>query len=62
MNNTIKLLVEKKDDGKRLDICISERINQFTRSNIKKIIKSNNVKINDEVANFSSKKLNLKMK
>ena len=60
MNNTIKLLVEKKDDGKRLDICISERINQFTRSNIKKIIKSNNVKINDEVANFSSKKVKFK--
>ena len=32
----------------------------FTRSNIKKIIKSNNVKINDEVANFSSKKVKFK--
>ena len=59
MNNTMKLLVEKEDDGKRLDICLSKRINQFTRSNIKKIIESNNVKINKKITNFSSKKVKL---
>ena len=55
----MKLLVEKKDDGKRLDICLSKRINQFTRSNIKKLIESNNVKINKKITNFSSKKVKL---
>ena len=59
MNNSIKFLVKKKDDGKRLDIFLSEKIDYLTRSNIKKIIKSKNVKINKEITNSSSKKVKL---
>ena len=50
----MKFLVRKKDDGKRLDIFLSEKIEKLTRSNIKKIIKSNNVKINRKITNSSA--------
>ena len=33
----MKFLVKKKDDNKRLDVFLSEKINHLTRSNIKKI-------------------------
>ena len=51
MNNTIKLSVNLKNSGKRLDIFLSKKINHLTRSNIKKIINSNNVKINLKILN-----------
>ena len=38
MNNSIKFFVKKKEEGKRLDIFLSENIEFLTRSNIKKII------------------------
>ena len=60
MNNSMKFLVKEKDDGKRLDIFLSEKIEKLTRSNIKKIIKSNNVKINRKITNSSAKKVKLK--
>ena len=60
MNNSMKFLVKEKDDGKRLDIFLSEKIEKLTRSNIKKIIKSNNVKINKKIINSSAKKVKLK--
>tara|TARA_Y100000816_G_C26027916_1_gene537963 strand:- start:147 stop:1115 length:969 start_codon:yes stop_codon:yes gene_type:complete len=56
----MKFLVKEKDDGKRLDIFLSEKIEKLTRSNIKKIIKSNNVKINRKITNSSAKKVKLK--
>mgnify|MGYP003951035119 CR=1 FL=1 len=59
MNNSIKFLVEKKDDGKRLDVFLSTKINHLTRSNIKKIIKSGNVKTNKKIADSSSKKVKI---
>ena len=46
-DNTIKLLINKEDSGKRLDVMLAEKINDLTRSNIKKIIESNNVNINE---------------
>ena len=46
-NNTIKFLIKKEDVEKRLDIILSEKITELTRSNLKKIIESNNVKINE---------------
>jgi len=55
----MKLLVKKKDDSKRLDVFLSEKINHLTRSNIKKVIKSKNVKINKKIADSSSKKVKL---
>ncbi len=53
----MKFLVKEKDGVKRLDIFLSEKIEHLTRSNIKKIIESNNVKINKKIANSSSKKV-----
>ena len=57
MNNTIKFLIKNKDTGKRLDIFLSEKINNTTRSNIKKIIESQNVKINEKIVCLPSKKV-----
>ena len=62
MNNSIKFLVDEKEEGKRLDIFLSNKINHLTRSNIKKIIESNNVSINKKKINFSSKKIKYKDK
>ena len=56
----MKFLVKEKDDCKRLDIFLSEKIDDLTRSNIKKIIKSSNVKINKKTAISSSKKVKTK--
>ena len=56
MNNSIKFLVSEKDNSSRLDIFLSKKIDHLTRSNIKKIINSNQVKINKKVTNSSSKK------
>ena len=57
MNNSIKFLVNEKEEGKRLDIFLSKKIDYLTRSTIKKVIESNNVSINEEIINFSSKKI-----
>jgi 23S rRNA pseudouridine1911/1915/1917 synthase len=50
-------LVKKREDGERLDIFLSNRVNHLTRTNIKKIIQSNNVKVNNKVIISSSKKV-----
>ena len=57
MNNSIKFLVRKKDNGKRLDVFLSEQIDYLTRSNIKKTIESKNVKINKKITDSPSKKV-----
>ena len=55
----MKFLVKKRDDGRRLDVFLSEKIEHLTRSNIKKIIESKNVKINKEIADSPSKKIKI---
>ena len=40
MNNSMKFLVKEIDKGKRLDIFLSQQIENLTRTNIKKIIES----------------------
>ncbi len=55
----MKFLVKKRDDSKRLDIFLSEKIKHLTRSNIKKIIESKNVKINKKTADSPSKKVKI---
>ena len=55
----MKFLVKKSDDSKRLDIFLSEKIKHLTRSNIKKIIESKNVKINKKIADSPSKKIKI---
>ncbi len=55
----MKFLVKKRNDNKRLDIFLSEKINHLTRSSIKKIIESKNVKINEKIANSPAKKVKI---
>ena len=59
MSNTIKFVIEENDSEKRLDIFLSNKISNITRSNIKKIIESKNVKINKTIINSPSKKVKL---
>jgi 23S rRNA pseudouridine1911/1915/1917 synthase len=49
MNNTIKLSVDEKYNGKRLDIFLSNSIDQFTRSFLKKLIENSQVKVNNKI-------------
>jgi 23S rRNA pseudouridine1911/1915/1917 synthase len=55
----MKFLVKKRDDSKRLDIFLSEKIKHLTRSNIKKVIESKNVKINKKITDSPSKKVKI---
>ena len=57
MNNTIKFLVKKVDNGQRADIFLSKKINDLTRSFLKKLIKKNLLKINNKIINSPSIKL-----
>ena len=55
----MKFLVNETDNRKRLDIFLSDKISNLTRSNIKKIIELKNVKINKEIVSLPSKKIRL---
>ena len=57
MNNTIKFLVKKVDNGQRADIFLSKKINDLTRSFLKKLIKKNLLKINNKIISSPSIKL-----
>ena len=57
MNNTIKLLIDKKNDGLRVDLYLSSKIDNFSRSFIKKIINNNNVRINNKIISSPSTKI-----
>ena len=57
MNNTMKFLIDLKNDGKRLDVFLTNKLDQLTRTSIKKIIETNNVKINKIVSILPSKKI-----
>ena len=57
MNNTIKFSVNTKNSGKRLDIFLTENINDFTRSYLKKLITDKQVKINGSVNVLPSAKV-----
>ena len=58
-NNTIKFLPKEEDVGKRLDIILSQKINNYTRSNLKKFIKAKKVKVNNLIVTSPSKKIKL---
>ena len=47
MNNTIKFYVDKNNEGKRLDVYLTENLNEFTRSFLKKLIENSQVKLNN---------------
>ena len=57
MNNTIKFLVDEKNNGKRLDIFLAENINHLTRSFLKKLIENEQVKLNKKVIKAPSAKV-----
>ncbi len=56
-DNTMKFLTNEKDDGNRLDIFLSNRIKNLTRSNLKKVIESKKVRVNDLIVSSPSKKV-----
>ena len=58
-NKTIKFFVEEKYAGQRLDVLLSEKIADLTRSNLKKIIELGNVRVNDLLILLPSKKVKL---
>jgi len=58
-NNSIKLLITENEIGERIDILLSQKIKDLTRSNIKKIIESGGVIVNDIIVSSPSKKLRL---
>ena len=49
MNNTIKFSVDTRNSGKRLDVFLTENINNYTRSFIKKLIENKQVKLNNNL-------------
>ena len=60
MNNTIKFYVDLKNNGKRLDVFLSENTKQYTRSFIKKLIKNKKVNLNQSVLTIPSTKVKYK--
>tara|TARA_B110001452_G_scaffold244027_1_gene227811 strand:+ start:164 stop:1147 length:984 start_codon:yes stop_codon:yes gene_type:complete len=56
-NNSIKFITEEIDSGKRLDSVLSKKINQVTRSFLKKMIEREQVKVNNIVETSPSKKI-----
>ena len=62
MNKTIKFFVNKKDTEKRVDIFLSKKIKDFTRSYIKKLIEKKNIRINNKVELSPSVKIKFKYK
>ncbi len=57
MKKTIELLVDEKDNNKRIDVFLSEIIKEFTRSYIKKLIERKNLLINGRVIKRGSTKI-----
>ena len=53
----MKFLVDTTYDGERLDVFLSEKINNFSRSYLKKIIEKDLVKVNNLVTNSPSKNI-----
>ena len=56
-NNLKKFLIKEEDSGNRLDIILTQLLPDLTRSNLKKIIQLEQVKINTYVEKSPSKKL-----
>ena len=57
MNNSMKFLIKENSTNERLDVFLSKKITHLTRSYIKRIIETRNVKINDKVVASPSKKI-----
>jgi len=57
MNNTIKFSVDTQNSGKRLDVFLSENIENYTRSFLKKLIENKQVKLNNNLIISPSTKI-----
>ena len=60
MKKIIKLFVDDQNSNKRLDIFISSKITDISRTRIKNLILDGFVKVNDKINYEPSKKINLK--
>ena len=56
----MKFSVDKRDAGTRIDIYLTKKISKFTRSFLKKIILTKNLKINNTVVSSPSTKIKTK--
>ena len=59
MNKTIEFLINDKDIGDRVDVYLSRKLKNLTRSNIKRLINKNNLKINKKYVSSASVKVKL---
>ena len=59
MNNTIKFLIDRSFNGYRVDVFLSKNIKLFTRSYIKKLIETKQLKINGNIVLSPSFKLKI---
>ena len=57
MNKTIEFSINKKNNGERLDVFLSKKIKNLTRSYIKKLIEKNNVRLNKSKNTSASTKI-----
>ncbi len=57
MNNSMKFLVNTNDNGKRIDTFLASKIDNLTRSYIKKLIETNCVKLNNVNIDSPSKRI-----
>ena len=57
MDKTIEFLINKKNNGERLDLFLSKEIKNLTRSYIKKLIEKKNVKLNKTINTSPSVKV-----
>ena len=57
MNKTTKFFVDDTSNNLRLDKYLASKLSILTRSQIKKIILSNNVSINKEIVKSPSQKI-----
>jgi 23S rRNA pseudouridine1911/1915/1917 synthase len=57
MDKTIEFSINKKNNGKRLDVFLSDEITNLTRSYIKKLIEKNKVKLNKTITTAASTKI-----
>ena len=60
MNNTIKFLVDENNNGKRLDVFLTENISHLSRSFLKKLIEKEQVKLNKKILTSPSTKVKVK--
>ena len=54
---THKIIINKEQSSKRLDLVITKKLEKYTRSQVKLLIENNNVKMIDEIINQASYKV-----